>query len=324
VPVPNAADAIEHYQSQVPLLRMDFARRLEALRRAHERAETLWKNPYVSDVYNIVAEEIIKRSSTAEQSLLAAIDAGWRPAENQLYGIWADCFTPTHYERDSFSDIKGAIGAITTGIGRPVTTEVHEAFEMHIGRIQVMAAERSLADLKMRLRKIAQLAAPAETSSIVRESDAPSHLGGEASKNAQVFVTHGRDRVPRDAVADFIRSVGLHPIVLEDEPNAGLTIIEKFEKYSNVGYGIIILSPDDFGCLKTEPSALRPRARQNVIFEFGYMLARVGRNRVAVLLTDRSIERPANVDGIVWIDFDSDGNWKDRLRVELRAAGYGL
>jgi predicted nucleotide-binding protein len=147
----------------------------------------------------------------------------------------------------------------------------------------------------------------------------------ESPVSSKVFITHGRDKPMRDAVVNFIHSLQLQPIVLEDEPSGGLTIIEKYEKHAQVGYGVAILSPDDVGCLRGKaPGGLTPRARQNVIFELGYMFARITRHRVAVLLTDPNIERPTNIEGIVWIHLDAGEGWTHKLRKEFREAGLPL
>jgi len=139
----------------------------------------------------------------------------------------------------------------------------------------------------------------------------------------KVFITHGRDASKRHELESFIYSLKLEPIVLEDKPSGGLTIIEKYEKHSEgAGYGIVIVTPDDVGCLKgDEPDGLKPRSRQNVIFELGYMYANISRHKVAVLLTDKDIELPSNIDGIVWVYMDDHGGWKRKLEKELREAG---
>ena len=64
---------------------------------------------------------------------------------------------------------------------------------------------------------------------------------------------------------------------MNEQPNQGLTIIEKIEQYSDVGFAIVLLTPDDVGGLKDKPEELQPRARQNVIFELGYFMAKLGK-----------------------------------------------
>lgn len=89
------------------------------------------------------------------------------------------------------------------------------------------------------------------------------------SKN--VFIVHGQDNEAKESVARFLQKLDLEPIKLHELPNAGKTIIEKFEHHSNeVGYAVVLLTPDDLGRNKNNKMDLQPRARQNVIFELGY------------------------------------------------------
>lgn len=82
-----------------------------------------------------------------------------------------------------------------------------------------------------------------------------------------VFIVHGHDTAAKEAVARFLMQLKLTPIILEEEVSAGQTIIEKLETSSEVGFVVVIMTPDDVGAVKDHPEALKPRARQNVISE---------------------------------------------------------
>ena len=45
----------------------------------------------------------------------------------------------------------------------------------------------------------------------------------------RVFVIHGRDHGTKDSVARFLEGLGLEAVILEEQPDRGLTVIEKFE-----------------------------------------------------------------------------------------------
>jgi predicted nucleotide-binding protein len=114
-------------------------------------------------------------------------------------------------------------------------------------------------------------------------------------------------------------ATGTEPIILHMQPTAGRTIIEKIERYAaEAGFAVVLLTADDIGASKLRDDELRPRARQNVVLELGYFFAALGRDRVAALLED-GVERPSDLDGILYIPFD--GDWKAELNKELRAAG---
>jgi predicted nucleotide-binding protein len=139
----------------------------------------------------------------------------------------------------------------------------------------------------------------------------------------KIFIVHGHDEQMKLDVARFIEKLGFGAIILHEQVNEGLTVIEKFEKFSDTGYGIVLYSPCDVGGKNEDNVDIKPRARQNVIFEHGYLIGKLGRNKVAALVEDNSIELPSDIDGILYIPYD-DGNWKFRIAKELKNAGYAV
>ena len=137
----------------------------------------------------------------------------------------------------------------------------------------------------------------------------------------KVFVAHGHDQSIKEAVTEFLEGVGLVPIILAEQADGGDTIIEKFERYSReANFAVALFTADDVGYPKKNPAEIKSRARQNVIFEFGYLLAKLGRRRVRVLYQS-GVEIPTNVMGFVYIELDDTGRWKSYLRRELKDAG---
>ena len=59
-----------------------------------------------------------------------------------------------------------------------------------------------------------------------------------------------------------------------------------------------LLTPDDLGAHKGEESTLNPRARQKVIFEFGYFIGKLSRKRVCAMLSRNYIRRKAILDSV--------------------------
>ena len=143
--------------------------------------------------------------------------------------------------------------------------------------------------------------------------------GVDGMKTKNVFIVHGHNRALKEEVVNFINSLFLIPIVLYEQPNKGRTIIEKFEDHSNVGFAVILFTPDDMGCGNGSRN-YKPRARQNVILETGYFIGKMGRNRMCVLF-DEKVDLPSDIHGIGYTPLDSAGKWKDELRKELSAAG---
>jgi len=137
----------------------------------------------------------------------------------------------------------------------------------------------------------------------------------------KIFIVHGRDDGARETVARFLERIGLEAVILHEQANQGRTIIEKVVANSDVGFAIVLLTPDDEGCVKG--GTPEPRARQNVLLELGYFIGRLGREKVCALKRG-SLEIPSDFAGVVWETMDSNGGWKQALARELEAAGHSI
>lgn len=146
-----------------------------------------------------------------------------------------------------------------------------------------------------------------------------------APKSNRVFVVHGHDDEMRLAVARTLERLGLEAVILDERPNRGRTIIEKIERYSNAGFAVVLLSPDDTGYSNTEGAdAAQPRARQNVILELGYFAGKLGRENVVALYRG-DVELPSDYGGVLYTPYVGDsGSWRSRLVTELKESGYSV
>ncbi|MFD0991016.1 TIR domain-containing protein [Mariniflexile jejuense] len=136
---------------------------------------------------------------------------------------------------------------------------------------------------------------------------------------SKVFIVHGHDDLAKIETARFIEKLGFEPIILHEQASSGKTIIEKIESYSNVGFGIVLYTPCDSGSKKGEETNLKSRARQNVVFEHGFLIGKIGRKNVCALVKD-NVETPNDISGVVYISMAND--WKLDLAKELRNSGY--
>lgn len=141
--------------------------------------------------------------------------------------------------------------------------------------------------------------------------------------NHKVFIVHGRDTLLRTQVENVLRALGLEPIILQEQANIGKTIIEKIEECTDVGFGIVLYTPCDEGRLKSEDRELKPRARQNVVLEHGYLMAKLGRERVCCLVS-KNVEFPSDIQGIGYIPANDIDQWKYKIAKELKAAGFDI
>ena len=123
-----------------------------------------------------------------------------------------------------------------------------------------------------------------------------------------------------EASARFVKKLGFEPIVLREQPNQGRTIIEKFEDYSDVDFAIVLFSPDDLGKSKDDEN-LNPRPRQNVVFELGFFIGKLGRKNVVVLhKIIENFEMLSDFQGVLFQPFQ-DG-WEFFVAREIKAAGF--
>ncbi len=146
----------------------------------------------------------------------------------------------------------------------------------------------------------------------------------------KIFVVHGHDDNAKTNLELFLIKIGLTPIVLHRQADEGLTIIEKFEKHSDVGYAFILLTPDEIAYLSSEASKAEKerlkefRARPNVIFEFGYFVGKLGRSRVCCLCKG-GVSLPSDVNGVIYKRFTNN---IDEIGLsiidELKASGYQI
>jgi predicted nucleotide-binding protein len=125
----------------------------------------------------------------------------------------------------------------------------------------------------------------------------------------------------KQAVARFIERLGLKAIILHEQPSASKTVIEKLEEYSNVGYVVVLLSPDDVGASQRSARELHPRPRQNVVFEMGFFVGKLTRGRVCAIVKDK-VEIHSDIQGVVYIPMDDKGAWQFALTKELKRAGF--
>ncbi len=173
--------------------------------------------------------------------------------------------------------------------------------------------------------------------SALQNNDNYGELSKPVSKNSnpafsnKIFIVHGHDTALKLDVERFLHSIGLVPVVLHRETDEGLTILEKFEKYSDVGYAFVLLTPDDVAYpavqarLKDDKRKKELRARQNVVFEFGYFIGRLGGPRVCCLYKG-DVAVPSDLSGRLYkrVREDTIDSIEADILRELKAAGYKI
>jgi predicted nucleotide-binding protein len=144
----------------------------------------------------------------------------------------------------------------------------------------------------------------------------------------RVFIVHGHDHVAKGELEIFLAEIGLEPIVLHRESHQGMTTIERLVKHSDVSYSIVLYTLDD--SVRISPKggksgdSLEHRARQNVIFEFGFFVGKLGRDRVCFVYQN-GVSRPSDIEGLSYVGFrDHIAEAKWDIMKELRKAGFDV
>jgi predicted nucleotide-binding protein len=156
------------------------------------------------------------------------------------------------------------------------------------------------------------------------QSSAHTATTSEVPVGNEIFLVHGHDEAVLQSAARFLEKLDLSVTILREKPNQGRTIIEKFMDYGEVGFAVILLTPDDRGGKISEPyEAQQPRARQNVILELVFFLGKIGRKRVCALYR-QGVEIPSDYQGVAFVQLDDAGAWKLALAKEIKAAGIDV
>ena len=128
----------------------------------------------------------------------------------------------------------------------------------------------------------------------------------------KVFIVHGHNNELKSEVARYIEKLGFDAIIFHEQANGSRTIIEKLEQITaDVQFAVVLYTGDDDGIDG------KKRARQNVVFEHGYFVAHLGRNKTCAIM-DNNVERPSDSDGIIYIPIDY---WRMELAREMKNAG---
>lgn len=143
------------------------------------------------------------------------------------------------------------------------------------------------------------------------------------SELKKVFIVHGHDESAKNKAARFVEKMGFEAIILHEKASSGRTVIEKIEHYSDVGFAIVLYTPDDVGNVKSKADDLNVRARQNVVFEHGYLIGKLGRKNVLALV-DGKLELPNDISGVVYVKLDEGSAWQLGLAKEMKQSGYDI
>ena len=189
---------------------------------------------------------------------------------------------------------------------------------MYVSREDIVSYDKYTKDITKKVFSSAQKKIDSGASSKKSDVEITEKVTMDKTK---VFIVHGHDDLAKTETARFIEQMGFEPIILHEKASSGATIIEKIEQYSNVGFGVVLYTPCDVGAKDEKKPNLQKRARQNVVFEHGFLNGKLNRKNVCALVKG-DIETPNDISGVVYVPMDEHGAWKIALAKEMRNSGY--
>lgn len=216
--------------------------------------------------------------------------------EKGVFGDWADDGAGKHTFR---SKAKGTLN-----------------FWPHKGTVQCQGKPGPKAELEAVFGDAVAVAMPAA---------AGSSTAALPNTKTKIFVVHGHDTTSLEQLELVLRRLGLDPYILQNNDGHSKTLIEALEQqiYKEAAFGIILLTPDDYGYPKAQGEENRqPRARQNVILELGMVMASLGRERM-VLLKKGALELPTDVSGVIYLEFNEHVK-EVAVKLATRMKGAGI
>jgi len=135
-----------------------------------------------------------------------------------------------------------------------------------------------------------------------------------------IFIIHGHDELNTRRLETLLQAeFRLSPILMRAKPGMTRPLVEKFEDHARTcSFAFALFTPDD---QVQNPRAPYSQARPNVIYEAGWFVGRLGKERVTLLLR-AGTEIHSDLHGVSQIRFDD--NVEDKfleIQRELQAAG---
>lgn len=219
--------------------------------------------------------------------------------------------TDENLGRSLYLEITGRYDSIISGFGQGLYSYIHE-YHFYDTEISIDTIKHNL---KLLLQKmIAYQAARYSTPETKRKEQ-------HKIMSNKVFIVHGHDTAAKLEMARTLENADFEAIILHEQASAGKTVIEKIEANTGVSFAVVLYTQCDKGrAIGEKVDEERCRARQNVVFEHGYLIGKLGRECVCALVKG-NIETPSDISGVVYITMDDAGAWKMKLAKEMKSAG---
>jgi predicted nucleotide-binding protein len=137
----------------------------------------------------------------------------------------------------------------------------------------------------------------------------------------RVFIVHGRDERHREELVKMLEGWNIKAVVIQTLARTGQDLLGFVEEQIRMCLaGFVLLTPDDEGRHYEFGAPMRQRARQNVIFEGGYLTALFRGIQRICFLRIGDVEIPSDLNGLLMEQFEGSIE-PERIRDTLRQWG---
>lgn len=254
--------------------------------------------------YTAILDNIDRLLNEGEDLLEEAENRIFTPVESNEYSIWLE-------------QVYALLRSLGSEIASPYFNMLNKR-EIHL------LSEDSVAQVTAVLNAIGvHIECTMDTEEYVQMTgDETGREFAKSIKEMRVFVVHGHDKTAAIELKDYLQNKLKmpEPVLLFQQASSGRTIIEKFEDSSDkIDVAFVLMTPDDTN-LKSDGSTTQ-RARQNVLFELGYFVAKFGRKSGRVFLLKKgNVEVPSDLSGVIYVDISAGiESASEQIRTELQA-----
>ena len=212
-----------------------------------------------------------------------------------------DSITQEEISIKRFADIQDSILGVIDGFQKDMLTRPLDTEE---------------GPIKDPLRRDFFEAPPAAEAQVQEEGVAPSQ--------PRIFVVPGTDQLINHDILEFLNSLTAKVVIKDDDRKRGESLLDQLNRCAANDFVVFILGADFYFYPRTQDAqTARLMAAQEIIFQLGYLVAKLGRERMVVLYQESDhFRRPTDYFDIYYVPLASNAVWKIDLAKRMKACGF--
>ncbi|GEM_PF-6472732 len=139
---------------------------------------------------------------------------------------------------------------------------------------------------------------------------------------ARVLLVPGSDQLINNEVAAFLRSLAVE-VTMYSQSEEQAPLIDRLNRYAYSDFIVVIFSPDFYFYPRTQShenaSIMAP---QEMVFQLGYLVAKLGRQKIVVLCQEHDrLRRPTDYFDLYYVSLNPMGSWKTDIVNRMKSSG---